>query len=208
MKDCKKCNKAGKNCIPHLMTMTPEEMHVWCKARKAALHLTNEEIAEEANMPKRTVERIFSDSNTDSRFTSMQPIIRILSGCSEKELDCDQAQRTPNEVLLEQIKMKDAMIRHLEEETKRLNDHIAQLQANAQADMDRAKNEEAESLAYMKKKEKSHVRTIRALSVIIAVLLLLIITALIVDRLNSHIGFFWLEGLMHPGANKFTQWRT
>lgn len=206
MKDCKKCNKSGKHCIPYLMTLAPDELHVWCKARKAALHLTNEDIAADANIPKRTVERIFSDTNTDCRFTSMQPIIRILSGCTDKELDCDQIQ-TPNEALLEQVKMKDAMIRHLEEEAKRLNEHIAQLQANAQADIERAKSEEAESLAYMKKKEKHHVRTITSLSVIIAVLLLLIITALIIDRLNGDIGFFWLDGLLHPGTNMIQQWR-
>lgn len=192
MKNCKECTHPGRDCIPNLMILPPADMMAWCKARKETLHLSNEDIAERTNIPKSTVDRIFSPKETDCRFTTMQPIIRTLAGCSEEELDCD-AYKPPSEILLEQIRTKEEIIRALEEETKRQDEHIKQLQATAQADLQRAKDEEAESLAYMKKKEKGHVRAIYILAIMLALMLMLTIAALVVDRLNPNIGFFWLR---------------
>lgn len=59
--------------------------------------------------------------------------------------------------------------------------------------MSEPKKEEAESIAYMKKKEKSHIRLIYTLAVALSITVLAILTALIVDRLNPDIGFFWLR---------------
>lgn len=196
------------------MTLSPSDTLAWCKARKEALHLSNEDIAYRANLPKSTVDRIFSPKETDCRFTTMQPVARVLSGCTVKELDCE-AYKPPSEILLEQIRTKEEIIHTLEEETKRLDEHIKQLQATAQADLQRAKDEEAESLAYMKKKEKGHIRTIYTLAILLAVFFLVIITALIVDRVNPEIGFFWLRSwfgsdnnAVHTIARVLTDYRS
>lgn len=193
MKNCKECTHPGRDCIPYLMTVSQAELQEWCKHRKKVLHMSNEDIADRTFVPKGTVDRVFSPKDADYRFSTMQPIVCILSGCSREELDCEAAYQTPSEALLEQVKAKDEIIRHLEEETKRQDAHIRAMEASAQADMERAKKEEAESIAYMKKKEKGHVKTIYTLAVLLAFTLLLIITALIIDRLNPDIGFFWLR---------------
>lgn len=188
MKNCKECTHPGRECIPYLMTLSPSDTLDWCKMRKETLRLSYDEIADRTNVPKSTISRIFSDKQTDCRFTTMQPVVCLLSGCEQADLDCEAANRLPNEALIEQMKVKDELIRHLEEETKILNEHI-----------DRAKKEEAESLAYMKKKEKGHVRTIVILSILLGITLLLIIAALVVDRFNPNIGFFWLTSWLGGG---------
>ena len=182
------------------MTLSPSDTLAWCKARKEALHLSNEDIAYRTNLPKSTVDRIFSPKETDCRFTTMQPVARVLCGCTVEELDCD-AYKPPSEILLEQIRTKEEIIHTLEEEVKRQEEHIKQLQATAQADLQRAKDEEAESLAYMKKKEQGHIRAIYTLAILLAVFLMVIIAALIVDRINPDIGFFWLRSWFGDGSH-------
>lgn len=193
MKNCKECTHAGRDCIPYLMTVSQAETFAWCKIRKELLHMSNEEIADRTSVPKSTIDRIFSPKDTDCRFSTMQPILCALSGCTAEELDCEAAFLTPSEALLEQVKAKDEIIRHLEEETKRQNEHIKAMETAAQADIERAKKEEAESIAYMKKKEKSHLRLIYTLAVALSITILTILAALIIDRLNPDIGFFWLR---------------
>lgn len=193
MKKCKYCSHPGRACIPYLVTLSQSDTFDWCKIRKEALHLSNEDIAERTGVPKSTIDRIFSPRDTDCRFSTMQPVICVLSGCTHEELDCDNASSPSSEALLEQLKVKDDLIHHLDEEIKRQSEHIKQLQADAQANIDRAKQEEAESLAYMKKKEKGHVRAIWLLVSALALTLGLIIAALIVDRLNPEVGYFWLD---------------
>lgn len=193
MKNCKECTHPGRDCIPYLMTVSQSDLLEWCKHRKKEMRMSNEDIADRTNVPKGTVDRVFSPRDADYRFTTMQPIVCVLSGCNAEELDCEAAYLTPSEALLEQVKAKDEIIRHLEEETKRQDEHIKHLEAAAKADIERAKKEEAESIAYMKKKEKSHIRLIYTLAIALSITVLTILTALIVDRLNPDIGFFWLR---------------
>lgn len=57
---------------------------------------------------------------------------------------------------------------------------------------------------------KSRNKTILALSICLGLCLLLIIGALIIDRMNSDVGFFWLEGLFKPNGigELFQRWNT
>ena len=193
MQKCRDCTHPGRACIPYLMTLSQADTFDWCKIRKESMCLSNEDIADRTGVPKSTIDRIFSPRDTDSRFSTMQPVICVLSGCTHEELDCNNDSRPSSEALLEGLKVKDNLIHHLEEEVARQSSLIKHLQADAQANIDRAKQEEAESLAYMKKKEKGHVRVIWLLVGALALTLGLIIAALIVDRLNPEVGFFWLD---------------
>lgn len=192
MKNCKECTHPGRDCIPYIMTLSQEDTLAWCQARKKVLHLSNDEIAERAKVPKSTVDRVFSPKATDCRFSTMQPIVCLLAGCSAEELDCDNAEHS-TETLMEQIRAKDEIIRHLEEENHRKNGVIDHLHMTAKEDIERAKEEESESIAYMKKKEKGYLRLICALSIALAVTVLIIVAGLVLDMLDPSKGFFWLR---------------
>ena len=99
MKNCLECTHAGRDCIPYLMTLSQADLLAWCKARKDALKVTSDNISQRSNVPKSTVDRILSPKNTDCRFTTMQPIICTLTGCSTEELDCDNVER-PDEIMI------------------------------------------------------------------------------------------------------------
>lgn len=89
-KDCASCMHPGRDCIPHLMTLSSADLIEWCKCRKDALRLTNGDIASLSNVPKGTIDRIFSSDGTDFRFSTIQPIICVLAECKQNELQCDQ----------------------------------------------------------------------------------------------------------------------
>ena len=192
MKDCRRCTHPGRDCIPYLMTLSQEDTMAWCAVRKKALHLSNDDIADRSGIPKSTVDRIFSPHTTDCRFTTMQPIVCVLSGCKAEDLDCDSIEN-PTEALVEQVKAKEEIIKHLEEENNRKNGVIDHLHATAKEDIERAKEEESESIAYMKQKEKVYVRTIYTLGIVSILTLVVILGALIIDRSNKNMGFFWLD---------------
>lgn len=180
-----------KKCMAYLMAVSPKDVILWCKCRKDALRLSNDELSSLSGVPKGTVDRLFSARSTDFRFSTVQPIIRALSGCEPDALDCETGE--PDEAHAETLCAKEEMIIALKEEAIRQTDYISHLQAKAREDMERAKDEEAKSLAYMKKKEKGHIKAIIILAIALAVTLLAIIAALVIDKLNPHIGFFWLH---------------
>lgn len=194
-KNCVNCTHPGRDCIPYLMTFTNAELLEWAKMRRVALHLSYEELSEKSGVPLSTIERMMSRKGTDCRFGTAQPVIRVLSGCSAEELDCECVKQ-PDEVLEEQLKAKEEIIRHLEEENQRKNGVIDHLHTTAKEDIERAKGEESESIAYMKKKEKSYLRLICTLSIALSVTLVVIIAALVMDMMNPDKGFFWLRSML------------
>ena len=192
MKNCLECTHAGRDCIPYLMTLSQADLLAWCKHRKDALNLTSDHLARRSNVPKSTVDRILSPKNTDCRFTTMQPIICTLTGCSAEELDCDNVER-PNETLSEKLKSQEEIVKHLEAENARQAEYITKLHTMAKEDIERAKSEESVSIEYMKKKEKSYIHMIYGISAALVLAVVLILAALLVDKFNSDIGFFWLK---------------
>lgn len=192
MKNCLECTHAGRDCIPYLMTLSQADLLTWCKARKDALKVTSDYISQHSNVPKSTVDRILSPKNTDCRFTTMQPIICTLTGCSAGELDCDNVER-PDEIMTEKLAAQEEIVKHLEDENARQAEYITKLHTMAKEDIERAKSEETVSIEYMKKKEKSYIRLIYGISAALVLAVVLILAALLVDKFNSDIGFFWLK---------------
>lgn len=81
---CKDCPRASTGCLRYISELSPEDLRDWCLKRKAALALTNQNIADAANISRRTVERFFSSDIRDFRFSSVQPIMLVLL----EDFDC------------------------------------------------------------------------------------------------------------------------
>lgn len=84
---CKDCPRASTGCLRYISELSPEDLRDWCLKRKAALALTNQQIADAANISRRTVERFFSSDIRDFRFSSVQPIMLVLL----EDFDCRTA---------------------------------------------------------------------------------------------------------------------
>lgn len=172
---CVNCVRSGKNCIPRVLFFTASELLQWCKERKKFLNLSNGEIADKTNVPKGTVDRLFSAHEyTEFRFSSIQPIVCFLIGCTPEEMDCEATDST--EDLRITIEEKDAQLNALKE------------------DIDRINSEHNKSLNFARNYMKYQRRIIAILGGLFIFTLILIIVALVVDRANPNIGFFWTNG--------------
>ncbi len=104
---CKNCKRSETGCLKYIASLPPEDLSEWCLRRKNALSLTNQNIADLANISKRTVDRFFAADVRDFRFSSVQPIIFALL----QDFDC-----TPQTTF--DIERADLKIQHLEERLK------------------------------------------------------------------------------------------
>lgn len=171
---CTDCVRSGKNCIPRILSFSAADLLKWCKERKKALNISNAEIAEKTNVPKGTVDRLFSAHEyTEYRFSSIQPIVCLLIGCAPEDFDCEDT----GENYQEEIRQKDEQLNTLQE------------------DIERIKSENAKTLNFTRNYLKYQRRIIAILGGLLIFTLMVIIVALIVDRADPNIGFFWTSGM-------------
>lgn len=107
---CKDCPRAATGCLRYISELSPEALRVWCLKRKTALALSNQSIADAANISKRTVDRFFSVAGSDFRFSSVQPIILALL----QDFDC----RTTTTQTTFDIERADLKIQNLEQQLR------------------------------------------------------------------------------------------
>ena len=197
---CKDCDHPGRDCLNHLLAFTPEELVIWCKAMKHRRRLSNQALAELTNTSKSTVDRIFGrESYTEFRYSTIRPIIFVLTGVDPQEMSCEKAPTDGAEHLQDIIQRQEASIERLFNDNEYYQSEITHRDACAREDLARAKEEEAESLAYLKKENKLQRRVIYVLAGLTAGLLLLIIASLVWDAMDQGRGFFWLRSLFNRG---------
>lgn len=101
---CDNCNNIGVDCLPHLISLHPEELIEWCIWRKKCLHLSNADIAEKTNVPKGTIDRLFSAKNTEFRYSTMQPVVLMLLGVDQEATTCGNSIPEENRETIEVLK--------------------------------------------------------------------------------------------------------
>lgn len=179
---CLYCDHSGKDCIQFVMSLPLQDIITWCKERKEKLGITNAKISELTNIPKGTIDRMFSESEklTDFRFSTIQPVVMTLTGTADGEASCEP--HMMNEQAQRKIDSQAATIQRLEKE-------LQAAKADGQARVDYMK----EQLRICQGTSAGRRKSIVILSALLGIALLIIITALIVDKLNSDIGFFWID---------------
>ncbi len=128
---CLNCQNPGRECLKRLLTMTGDELLIWCKARKKSLGLSNADIAAATNVPKGTVDRLLSSSGSDVRFSTIQPIIRLLSGCTDAELDCSPPPEADDALTIHAHDLE-TEVKHEKDITRRLEESLAAWRRAAQ----------------------------------------------------------------------------
>lgn len=179
MKNCKDCTHAGRDCFPHIASLPSNELIAWCRIRKDSMHLSNNDIADRSGVPKGTVDRIFSSDLADCRLSTILPIICVLSGCRSDELTCTHDNQTEMSMMEKNAHLSET-IERLETENKRQQETIDRLRV---------------TVSDMKGLARSRMRIISILAIGLAAALLVIIAALVVDKLNSDVGFIWIQKL-------------
>lgn len=205
---CLNCVHIGKNCDgPNFLAMSTERWCEWCRLRKEYLGWTNTHLAEVSEISAISIQRIISGNVKDLRNTTMQAVTKALVNGSWGQYPCAMAAASEQEpvyvdnpALVEQCKQLQVTMGKLTSEHKTELDAV---RASGQRKVDFLKEQIAlkdhqmeaqdrllsERYAFIKRKD----RTIVLLAALLAVALLVIIAALVVDFLNHNVGFFWLS---------------
>lgn len=191
IKKCLDCNNPGRGCIPYLMTLPGQELIAWCKMYKKKRGWTNSDIATRSNTPKGTIDRLFSSENADFRFSTIQPIICALAGCTPEDLECGApeeygALQKRIQELEAELDLRDESIRHY----KKNYEDMTMLVANTN-------KRHEEQLHFLRGEIKRKNKFVTALAILAVLALLYIIATLIIDIIDPSQGFYWLEGLLH-----------
>lgn len=195
--DCLRCPKLGESCDgPNFLALSSAQLLDWCKQRKSLLGWTNQKVADMSNTPKGTIDRLFSGSYMDYRYETIRPVLKALVGCTEWGGNpCDLPTDTgtaPDPEMVARLESQAARIREMEAENHSLS-HALELERQHRQDVDEAKQQTAELLQFVKRQIKARGTAIVVLAIAFGLCFLLIIIALIIDRLNGNIGFFWLD---------------
>lgn len=190
---CLFCNHSGKDCIPFVMSLPLQDIITWCKERKEKLGITNAKLSELTNIPKGTVDRMFSESEklTDFRFSTIQPVVMVLTGTTEGEVLCES--QVIDEQTQKKLKTQAETIQRLEGELQKANEQHRRNMQTAKAEEESRVNYMKEQLRIAQNTSYLRRKAIVILSVLLGIALLVIIVALIVDKLNTDIGFFWID---------------
>lgn len=179
---CTDCDRAGIDCAPFILSLSSEDLLEWCRIRKKHLRMTNEELAEKANAAPGTVGRLLRAKSTDFIYSSMQPVVLALLDVDADKVSC-QEPAGPDE------------------------ERIAALVQQHKEEMERQRQDDQQTIDILKEQLANEHETatkrliaIKWLGVSLAFTLVLIIVALIVDRLNPNIGFFWLGELFNDSG--------
>lgn len=170
---CFSCSKLGVSCPgPRFLTLKAHEALEWCKLRKSQIEWSNAKLADTSQIPKGTIDRLWANDHVDFKYDTICPIITALV-----DVDCigRPCEGSHDEAL-------SAQVERLEKENNALKEEM-------QTRVDYMK----EQLRLEQKTSKGRQKAVIILGTCLGFTLALIIIALIIDKIDPDIGFFWLE---------------
>lgn len=200
---CATCTKVGVSCRgPRLEKMTGEEAIALCKARKAFLHLSNQQIADRAHMSKGTIDGLFAAAHTDFRFETIRPVWNVLFGGDMPDDACNDLTDSERSAYEEKIRQLEKSVVWHEDKIQDQKETIKDLREKNAALELLVKNNNArmtKDKEFLQEQIHNKNKVIAILGVIVGVETIAIMTALIIDRLDPNVGFFWLRSWMGGG---------
>lgn len=204
---CLHCNQLGTNCDgPNLLLLEEIELGQWLNELRKIRGLTYDKTQQETGVSKTALYNFLTGAHPNCKLDTVRPLAKKFIGGDCDDNPCGNVTNSEKVAYEERI-------RQLEKDIIWHEDKIKSLEKNAEAMQTLITNTNVRNTQdkdFLRGQIKSKNRAIVILSVSLAVCLLAIITALIIDRTNSGIGFFWLESWFKPhGINEIIQqWRT
>lgn len=190
--DCIRCQKLGRECDgPNFVAMPPQELIAWCKERKKHLGLTNGKLADMTGMPQGTIDSLLSNSHPDFKFGTIRPLLQVLVGGQWLGDPCADPTGSNVAEMKERIKHLEAEIAWRDDKLSHYKGQIDTMQTlitNTNARLTKDKD-------FLREQIRSRNKAVAILATLLGICLFVIIAALVIDRLNPDIGFFWLDGL-------------
>ena len=178
--DCVTCDRLGVSCSgPQFAAMSPEELTDWMRRRKAALGLTNDDIATRAGVSIATVTRVFGGPGSNYRIETLSPILQVLLGGSWPAVICAAESGQQTSALRDRV-------HHLEGELSATRSSAGQTYDAAQDTIDSLRAQIDVLLMQLRQQR----RLTYALGIVLFFLLISVIGLLLCDLTNGAVGFF------------------
>lgn len=188
---CITCPELGQTCDgANFLAMTPQQLIAWCKERKKYLNLTNAKLAELSGMSQGTIDSLLANTHQDFKFGTIQPLLRALVGGKWLGDPCPDVPATADTEYAEKIRLLEAEIKWRDDKIAHYKGQIDSLQTlvtNTNARLTKDKD-------FLREQICNRNKAVAILTTLTVIGWGIIIVALIVDRLNPNIGFFWLDG--------------
>lgn len=181
--------------VPEFMNMTSDQLIDWCIVRyerlKTVHGLTHQALANEANMPKGTVDRILAGNYHDFKYSTIQPLIAAMLRQNDPIPDPvpagkDSAVDDVQELLVGYR----IALREKDEQIPQLLEHIVQMDGMHAKAIEDLRQDSQRKVDYLKGRILRKDRIIFFLSLALAAVLLLVLSILIYDKLNPDVGWF------------------
>lgn len=212
---CIDCMHIGKKCDgPDFLAMEIPRLCEWCRLRKDYLHSqdakwTNAFIADAAEVSKKTVDRFFAGDIDDLKITTAARIIKVLVNGTWGQYPCAMAAMAEKEEVYVDNPAIVEQCRHLQETLDALTiahkREVAEIREYEQGRIEYLKEQVRFKEEQMRAKDKllderrdfikRKDRWIAILAISLALTVLIIIAALVIDSMNPDVGFFWLDKL-------------
>lgn len=197
---CLDCKQLGVDCDgPNLLLLDAVELGHWCnELRKRRPGMTYDKTAAETGVSKTAVYNFLNSAHPDCRIETARPVAALYIGGNCLGNPCGSVTNSEKAAYEEKIRQlekdlawKDDKIRDLQENNASMKTLVTNTNARATQDKD-----------FLRSQITNRNKAITALSICLGLCLLLIIGALIVDRINPDIGFIWLRSWFGGEENK------
>lgn len=167
------CNTCDNIRIcPKFVSMTTPELLAYCKKRKKELNISAIKLSELSGIPIGTIESLFGKDKVDCKYETLRPILAVL--LSMEPCQALQATGTTAEHTQE--------IERLRKENNDLKDRLLAVDPQHREDIANVKAEDQRIVDYLREEIKSKNKVITIMASIIAVLVIVIIAALVVNK--------------------------
>lgn len=186
-KDCSHCDHLGRDCPKKLMMLPLDEIIDWCLYIMMRYKITHEKIAQLSGVPKGTIDRILSKQSEDCRYSTIHAIVCALFeflGISSVCLD-----EVAAETVAQADEAKHQMVDY-EKECQGLRNQVEELvlQRNFLSKQISKKDDTIDDQSNTIREQR---RLLKITTVLLGLSAALIFIALLMDRLNPHLGFIW-----------------
>ena len=206
--ECIRCPKLGTSCDgPNFAAMQPQQLIAWCKERKKHMGLTNAKLAELSGMSQGTVDSLLANSHADFKFGTIGPMLQVLVGGQWLGDPCADPTGSGDAELIERVKELEAGIAWRDDKIQHYKGQLDSMQTLITNTNARYTKQTEELRAMLKDQSERHAQSqdflrdqIKNRNTAVKILTFatvlgwgLIIAALVIDKLNPHLGFFWRD---------------
>lgn len=203
---CLSCKQLGAGCDgPNLLLMDTPELAHWLNELRSIRGASYDKTAADSGVSKTAVYSFLTSSNHECRIDTARLVSKVLIGGNCGENPCGNVTNSEKAAYEEKIRQLEHDIEWHKEKFAYIKEKCAYIEtenADLKTLVANSNKHNTDSQNFLRGQIRAKNRVILILSILLGICLATIIAALIIDRTNSGVGFFWLESLFRPQGVK------